>query len=115
MKMTFRICSAWLLMLYPFVTAWSTTTSWGNIRNVLYMNNGSVIFDHDGVRSGALPPCAQGLPTRWVTNASLPGGKLQASALMAAKALNKKIYVIGTGACEIWGDTETVNYFSVEE
>jgi hypothetical protein len=35
--------------------------------------------------------------------------------LMAAKVMNKKITIAGSGLCDVWGDTESVRYFIVED
>ena len=34
---------------------------------------------------------------------------------MTAFALKKRIFVHGAGACTIWADTETVDYFLIED
>lgn len=38
-----------------------------------------------------------------------------AAALLTAYMAHKRIMVFGNGVCDVWGDTETVNYFQIED
>ncbi|AJP70586.1 hypothetical protein TS85_00185 [Sphingomonas hengshuiensis] len=102
------------IILTTFTPASASYSQFGSISLIHGMPNGAMIFTHDGART-ATPSCATGATaTRWAINATTDGGKLQASMLLSAYALNKKIVVLGTGTCSAWGDTETVDYIIIE-
>ena len=56
------------------------------------------------------PPC--GLPNNYRYAIKGTDKQMVAQALMAY-AMGKTIDIYGTGACEAWGDTETVMYLTV--
>lgn len=72
---------------------------------------GMVLFKTEGTKSGSPPACDTA--QRWSINATTSTGQIQASALMSAFYAGKIIYVVGTGTCTNWGDTENVDYFIV--
>lgn len=77
--------------------------------------NGAVLFTTSGART-ATPACqGPGLGQRWALDASATAGQAQLSVFMTAYALRKRVTVIGSGVCSIWGDTETVAFFVVED
>ncbi|PNQ76361.1 hypothetical protein BA950_07745 [Erythrobacter sp. SAORIC-644] len=89
----------------------SASTAEGKVYDVLAMQNGVVMFSLDsGARSG-LPACAT-LTSRWEIYAASPAGQAQLALLLTAFASKTTIFVEGTGACSLWADTESVNYFS---
>ena len=45
---------------------------------------------------------------RWVINNAWPAAKLQLTVLLAAAFTGKRVQVLGTSDCGVWGDTETV-------
>jgi hypothetical protein len=45
---------------------------------------------------------------RWVLSLSAPGGKEQYALLLAAQAAAKPVQVKGSGACNLWSDSENV-------
>jgi hypothetical protein len=103
-----------VVMMVTFSISLSASRSErGGIRLIHAMKNGAVIFYHDGVRSNDIPGCGQGYANRWVINSTYPGGNSQISVLLTAQAQGKKIRVVGTNGCDIWGDTETVGYIVV--
>jgi hypothetical protein len=115
MKFPARLCVVCAMAMLPWSHAVASTTGWGNVSSTIFMNFGSTgytFFEHDGSRS-ALPACAT-VAGRFVIDTS-SGGRLQAAALLTAKAMNKKIIVVGTGNCSFWSDTESVSYFIVED
>ena len=82
---------------------------------VFGMSNGAVLFSTDGSR-GTRPSCSgPGLDARYAINASTLTGQSQLSAFMTAYALKKRIFIHGSGTCSIWADTETVDYFWIED
>lgn len=88
----------------------------GKISNLLsYGDGGVVFFDQDGPRS-TLPACGGGvLPTRWAISASTPAGQARLAMLLSAYGLGKKIEIVGSGACSLFQDTETVGYFVIRD
>ena len=86
----------------------------GTITTVYYLN-GPILFYVNATHSG-IPACANnGTSTRWAISAATMGGQAQLSALMTAIARGKRISVQGTGTCSVWGDSETADYFTVED
>jgi hypothetical protein len=53
------------------------------------------------------PSCAT-QPMKFVINASTDAGRAQISTVLAAQSAGRLISILGTGTCDVWGDTETV-------
>jgi hypothetical protein len=53
------------------------------------------------------PSCAI-QPMKFVINASTDAGKAQIATVLAAQSASRPISILGTGSCDVWGDTETV-------
>lgn len=88
----------------------------GTIVGVFGTHNGALLFSTTSGRSGPAPACqGPGLAQRWAIDASTVAGQAAASALLTAYALKKRVNVYGTGGCSIWGDTETVSFFIIED
>lgn len=87
------------------------SSSAGSVSRLEFINNGKVLFHHDGRRTGAPSCVGTNFQRRWVIDASSESGKVQLSGLLLAYTADKKITIIGQGECSLWGDTETVNYF----
>lgn len=94
----------------PSATFASTSQS-GAISNIVSVRQGRLFFNHSGAR-GAPPACAIA-PGRWVIDLSAPGGQIIAAQVLSAYSLGKSVIVQGTGACEDWPDTESVNYLQI--
>lgn len=92
----------------------SSTNGFGNVTDVYGTNNGAVLFSTDATQRSSVPSCASNNPRRWAIDASTTAGQAAASLLITAWAQHKRVWVTGTGACSIWGDTETVLFFNVE-
>jgi hypothetical protein len=92
----------------------ASDASSGAITQPQATQNGAVIFVHSGTRTTP-PSCGASYPTRWAIDASTPQGQSQLSVLLTAYALHKSISIHGTGACSIWGDTETVAILLINE
>ncbi|WP_156400625.1 hypothetical protein [Caulobacter sp. Root655] len=94
---------------------WASDAQMGNISHLYATSNGAVMFYTDGAR-GTPPACQNAaVSQRYAIDASTTGGQAQAAALMTAYSLHKRIYIVGSGACTIWGDTETIAWFLVED
>jgi len=96
-------------------SASASTTDAGYVSHIIINDNGVILFTHTGTRT--TPPACSGptLGTRWAFDGSTGAGHAKLSALLSAYALHKRIWVVGTGACANWGDTESVNFFELEE
>lgn len=110
----YRVAGLLLFLLYSTITL-ASNSGYGSIKLINPTYNGALLFYHDGARTGEIPVCAQNSSTRWTIDTTLPGGSAQASALLTAYSLNKKIHVVGMGNCDIWGDTETVKWFVIQD
>lgn len=94
----------------------ATTAGYGYIGQIIAGYNGAILFNTDGARSGTLPSCqGAGLGQRWAIDASTTAGQAAVSVLLNAYNQHKRIYVDGRGVCTIWGDTETVNFISMQD
>jgi hypothetical protein len=79
----------------------------GQVSNIIAQPGGQMFFDVAGTHN-AKPGCATS--DRWVINTSTPGGQSTAATLLTAFSLKRPVAVHGSGACDVWGDTETVFY-----
>ncbi len=89
--------------------AQASNTVAGRVTFVHVMDNGVVLFNHTGTRT-TQPACAisQG---RWTFDASTPAGQAKLSLLLTAYSTKQPVVIYGKHACNVWGDTETVEYF----
>lgn len=111
MKLTFgRIVSTALMMLAT-VPAQASTTGPGFITTIHALVGGTPLFIQTGSRT-AKPACATS--NRWaIPNSS--AGQSMLSILLTAYAQGKRIWIVGTGTCPDWGDSETVSYFYIDD
>ena len=87
----------------------------GAIDSPLGMVSGALLFNTNGARTAA-PSCqGAGVPNRFALDTSTVAGQSQAKLLLNAYNRRQRITVVGTGTCSIQADTETVNYFLVED
>lgn len=117
MKRELLVLAAAVLMMSAAATATAhaSDAQFGQITSVMGMSNGAVLFNTTGSRA-MRPSCSgPGLDARYAINASTLAGQAQLSAFMTAFALKKRIFIHGAGARTIWGDTETVDYFLIED
>lgn len=108
------LAAAALLPLFFASAAQASEANFGNITGIFGAHNGAVLFYTSGTRTTA-PLCQTGGAQRFAIDASTVTGQAAASVLLTAYAMNKRIYVVGSGACSIWGDTETVLFFTMED
>ncbi len=97
------------LLLPVYRPADAGTAAASLLHTINFLPNGVVIVYSDGSRSGA-PACATQI-ARFAIDSTTPGGKSQLAGLLAAYAIGKPVVILGTGACEVYGDSETINYF----
>jgi hypothetical protein len=79
------------------------------LHTVHFLTNGIVMVYSDGNRSG-IPTCAT-QTGRFAIDSTTPGEKAQLAGLLAAYAIGKPVVILGTGGCEVYGDSETINFF----
>lgn len=85
----------------------------GYISGVFGTYNGAVLFNTSGVRTAA-PACqGPGTAQRFSIDANTLGGQAMLSVFLNAWAQHKQIVVVGAGACNLWGDTESVAFFTI--
>ena len=102
-----------LALLAVSAPAVAGSSALGSITGVLPHSSGGLFFAQTGTRSAA-PSCATVIQ-RWVINVTTAEGQAMAAALLTAYMAHKRITVQGTGDCGVWADTETVNYFIIED
>jgi hypothetical protein len=86
------------------------SASSGALSDFNYLNTGVVIVYTSGARTG-VPSCAASQPSRFVIDATTAGGKVQLAGLLTAYTSGKPVVIVGTGACGVYGDTESISYF----
>jgi hypothetical protein len=67
--------------------------------------SGTLVFFTVAGYSGG-PGCAT--QSRFVLDLAMPPAKTQYATLLAAKLLAKPVYVLGTGTCGQWADSESI-------
>ena len=99
-------------LLLAGTAADASSAGTGHITSLIALDNGGQIFYHDGSRTGT-PDCASSQPTRWVIDGSTASGKVKVAHLLTAYTLQKPISIQGKASCQVWFDTETVDYASI--
>ena len=99
------------MILFALPTAASSSAP-AEVSRVYYTSTGAVVF-HTSIVRIDVPSCAASQPTRWAIDPNTAVGKIQLAGLLTAHATGKKVEVGGTNTCNIWGDTESVNYLLV--
>lgn len=61
---------------------------------------------------GGTPTC-NGVNHEWAVRLGTPFGKSVQQQVQLAAALGKEVFVVGEGACSVWGDRETPSYIVV--
>ena len=99
-------CSAAALL---FVTPAMAGGGTGVISNVTVNSGGgnNVAFMTLTPVSGQ-PACAT--TGRFAISLTANGGQAALALILTAHSQGKKVIVVGTGACDVWGDSETLNY-----
>jgi hypothetical protein len=83
----------------------------GKVSNVMFMGNGTVIFNLSSNSIGDKPPCAYTYPNSWSIETNTSAGKARLAGLLTAYSTGADIKISGTGDCPYWGDREGVDYF----
>jgi len=103
-----EITAAALLGVAPMAMA-AGLADVGTLNTVHFLANGVVVAYTSGARSGA-PACATATD-RFAIDIATAGGKSQLAGLLMAYASGRPVVIHGTVNCNVWGDTETIDYF----
>ncbi|KRA66061.1 hypothetical protein ASD79_01900 [Caulobacter sp. Root655] len=88
----------------------------GLVSIIYIMDDGKVLFNQAGVRTGPVPSCqGPGLEYRWAFNGATPAGQAKLATLLSAWSMKKPITIIGKGSCSDHPDTESVFWFRTDE
>ncbi len=102
------------LLTLTAAPAASSSADYGFVSSVYATASGAILFHTSGVKDGASPSCGAAIPSRFAIDASTVAGQAAASTLLTAYAMGKKVMVSGSGACTIWGDTETIHFIVIQ-
>lgn len=79
----------------------------GTILNIFVQQEGAALFQVSNI-SGSWPSCATS--SRFVINTTTPAGQALFSTLLSALKAHTPVNIHGKGVCDIWGDSESVEY-----
>lgn len=110
-----RIISILLLAgaLMSSLPAEASTGYNGDIYYINQVTNGTVLFSLTGSRS--TPPACHTVDGRWAFDARTAEGQSRLAILMTAFSLHRKVSIAGTGTCDVWGDTESLQSIVIEQ
>jgi hypothetical protein len=94
-----------LLLLATGSPAAANGTGTGVVRDVYATVNGIAFFSISGTVSSQ-PSC--NTTSRWAINVSTAAGQSEYALVVAAYSQGKSVSVLGTGACDVWSDSETL-------
>lgn len=112
---TCLFASSLLVALSASPAVASNTNGFAPLSGVYGTSIGAVLFSAPSSNRTGIPTCGQSNPGRWAIDASTPAGQAAVAVLLSAWAAKKQVWVNGTGTCSIWGDTETVSYFNIQD
>lgn len=93
-------------------TSAHSSVAWhGQLQDMHFMQNGTVLVTSTGSRTTA-PACAT-VAGRFALNTTTESGRSQLAGLIAAEAADRTVVIVGTGACDVYGDSETIAYFYI--
>jgi hypothetical protein len=108
------IHSAVAALLSMAMSAHAGTAGPVKLKNIYFMSNGVVMAYVEGPRAN-FPACAAVESMRFALNAATPAGKAQLSGLLLAYTTGKTVSIWGTGACTAWNDTESIEFFAIND
>lgn len=85
----------------------------GTLKTIIVFDNTYAFFTLSMALNTATgtPPC--NVSQQFAINLSQPGGKAMVNQLLHAQSMGYSIWGIGTGACDVIADRETINYIQV--
>lgn len=103
-----------ILLIVSLAVPISAHAGWiiGKLTNlyVLPAPNNAALFRIAGTINGT-PAC--NVAGEFAVSLAQPSGRLLVNQLLHAQTMGYAINVIGTNACDVWGDRETVSYIVV--
>jgi hypothetical protein len=102
---------AFTFALAATTVAHSSVAWHGQLQDMHFMKNGTVLVTSTGSRTTA-PACAA-VAGRFALDSSTEIGRTQLAGLIAAEAADRTVVIVGTGACDVYGDSETIEYFYI--
>lgn len=95
--------------------AQASNADWGYISVIIGTRGGAVLFNSSGGRTPR-PGCqTPGLDARWALDGTTVSGQSQIAILLNAYNMHKKVTINGNHGCTVWPDTETVEFFTVQD
>lgn len=107
------VLAATAISFLAFSPAQASSTGSGYIKRIIVLPGNIAVFDHTGSRD-ATPSCHT-VAGRWAFSLSTPSGQAMMAHLLSAYSMGKPIIVAGKHNCQDWGDTESVNFFHIDE
>jgi hypothetical protein len=93
----------------------SASIAWeGTLTLPHFLSNGVVLVHSAGSRTN-IPSCAASQPSRFAFDSTTPSGKAQLAGLLTAFAAERPVVIVGTDDCSVYGDSETISYFYIED
>jgi hypothetical protein len=105
---------AFILALFVGSAAGASTASQGITNTIHFLSSGIVLVYTSGSRPG-IPACGAGQVGHFALDSTTAGGRSQLAGLLAADAAKRPVVIVGSGGCEVYGDTETLNYFYIAD
>lgn len=115
MKVRPVLASLSALLLGAAPAGASNTNGWASITTLYATHEGVIIFTAQSPYRSAVPACASSQPHRFAFNASTAEGQVMATVLLSAHAARRRIWVNGDNTCSARIDTETMQYFNIED
>lgn len=99
------------LVLAPAVPASATDSGPGYVQILSVLQQGAPIFAISGSSTGSWLACASGLQ-RYAISTTTAAGQGMYTLILTALKTHTQITVHGKANCDVWGDSESVEYLS---
>lgn len=74
---------------------------------------GAAVFKVSGPVAGSWPACANVLQ-RFAVDTTTAAGQAMFATVLSARLAQQRVYVVGLGHCNTWGDSESVSYVALQ-
>jgi hypothetical protein len=98
-----------LSLVFSVHLAMAQSNSNGLVMTPIAISGGVIAFmpAPGSAFAGVKPACST---WAWAVDVKNPGGRAIYAMVLQAFALGKNLTVIGTGVCDVWGNSETVSW-----
>ena len=96
-------------------TANAGQADFGRPVGIIFTQWNVVLFTTNGVRYNPPTSCANFQVNRFAIPTNTDWGKAMVSMLLTAQARGKRVWINGSGNCNLWGDSEGVDYLVIED